>query len=225
MPTVLPVVAGDRLVGSSILVGGHKHRLLFSTVLHALGGSSQIRVAIPPHGGDLNIPQVYPPSAEMRVWEMSVVATDPFADVVILSTPPHESHPTPIVRIADRPFGLAVGADAVVLGYPFAPIGSVLETWTSCTVTAHAKRQLVPGLLLDELVLSAVSHPGSSGSAVVGKADGVLHGIVRGALAPPELLKIGEIPVATDTSVTLATSAHIVHDLLMFAKAQIDTLP
>ena len=79
-------------------------------------------------------------------------------------------------------------------------------------------RQLAPGISVNELVLAHTSHPGSSGSAVVGKSDGVLYGIVRGTLAPPEVMKIGDIPIATDTSVTFASSAHYLQELIRVAQ-------
>lgn len=220
MATVLPVKVGNRLVGSAVLVDTHEGHLLFATCLHLFGQGTDIQVILPPHRGNCAAVQTYP-LLQVQLWNASVIVTDPFADLAILSIKdPSAVTPSspPIVSAAGL---IGVGAEVVVLGYPFAPIGSVLETWIPSYVTALAKRQLAPALGIDELVLSVVAHPGLSGSAVVGKKDGVLYGILRGALAPPEVLKIGEIPIATDTSVTFATCAHVLHDMLKVSKLRI----
>jgi len=220
MTIVLPLATNERLVGSAILVGVEANRPLFATALHLLGDSKDIRVAIPPHGGNLGQPQPYP-LPQVSATAATVVAADPFSDIAILhGTETVGGNPT-IPKFAASPRSLGVGSEIVVLGYPFAPIGSFLETWTPGWVTALAIRRLAPGVEVDELVLSNVSHPGSSGSAVVGKADGVLYGILRGALAPPEVLKIGDIPIATDTSVTFASSAHVLTELMASVKVRI----
>ena len=164
--------------------------------------------------------QTYP-LAQVQALPASIVAVDPFADLAIVAAQGDVSGTPMVAPIVNSAGLVSVGAEIVVLGYPFGPIGSLLETWTPGYVTALARRAVGPGLAIDELVLSSVGHIGSSGSAVIGRANGMLYGIFRGSLAPPEALKIGEIPIATDTSVTFATSAHILHDLLVTARSVI----
>ena len=216
MPFVLPVAVNDRLVGSAVVVGLIDKHVLLATSLHLFGTGTKIQIAIPPHGGSLSQVQPYP-LEHTPALEATVAAADPFADLAILSAEAPDATIPRLPVVATAPGLAPVGSEVVVLGYPFAPLGSLLETWVPCFVTALASRRIAPGVEVDELVLSAQAHPGVSGSAVVGKNDGTLYGVIRGALAPPEVLRIGEIPIATDTSVTFATSAHMLHDLLPIA--------
>lgn len=216
MTLVLPIASAGRLVGSAVLVaieGGHP---LFATALHLLGDSAQLQIALPPHGGNCQAVQAYP-LTEMKALVGTVLATDPFADLAIVGSTDTVTA-LQLSSIAASPTSIAVGTDVVVLGYPFAPLGSFLETWVPSTVSALALRNIAPGITVNEMVLAHTAHPGSSGSAVVGRNDGVLYGIVRGTLAPPEIMKIGDIPVATDTSVTFASSAHYLTELLVVAR-------
>lgn len=220
MTIVFPVAVEDRLVGSAVIVSQIKNQIIFATALHLFGAGARIKIALPPHQGNCNLVQTYP-LAQTRALEASIITVDPFADLAILTA---ESPGTQIAppAIAVVPGLTPVGADVIMLGYPFAPLGSFLETWTPCTVTALARRRIAERVEVDEMVLSAQTHVGSSGSAVVGKNDGILYGIVRGALAPPETLRVGKIPIGTDSSVTFATSAHILHDMLSTARSSID---
>lgn len=222
---VFPVTVDQRLVGSAGLVAAYKDRLLFATVLHLFGDGQSPGLALPPHQGDCRRPQVYP-VLQAPIMGASLLAVDPFADLAILATEPQPNiqllQPPKIVPAAAT---LPPGSEVVVLGYPFAPIGSLLETWTPSFVTALGRRQLTSDLYTDELVLSAHSHPGMSGAPVVGKNDAVLYGILRGTLAPPEALRIGDIPLGADTSVTFATSAHLLLDLIKHAQISIDDMP
>lgn len=217
MTISLPVAISGRLAGSVVLVARSGEHLFFATSLHLFGEGADIRIVLPPHGGNCTVAQPYPLPGTPAL-AASVVATDPFSDVAIVHVSDSAASTPPMPSIINAPGLIPVGTEVVVLGYPFVPIGSLLETWTPAYVTAIAKRHLSASLSVDELVLSVTAHPGSSGSAVVGKKDGVLYGIVRGALAPPEVLRIGDIPIATDTSVTFASSAHIIHELLATAK-------
>jgi S1-C subfamily serine protease len=221
MTIALPIAVGGRLVGTGVLVDRAAENLFFATCLHLFGEGNDIRIAIPPHGGNCTATQPYP-LAGTPALAASVVAIDPFSDIAILHTKEVSAMTPPMPPIATSSGLIPVGTEVVVLGYPFAPIGSFLETWTPSYVTAIAQRHITPVVMVDEIVLSATAHPGSSGSAVMGKKDGVLYGIVRGALAPPEVLRIGDIPIATDTSVTFATSAHVIHELLKTAKLAVE---
>lgn len=216
MTVVLPIASGGRLVGSAVLVAVEGNHPLFATALHLLGDSAQLQIALPPHGGNCQAVQSYP-LAETRALVGTVLATDPFADLAIVGSKDTVGA-IQVPSIAGGPSAISVGADVVVLGYPFAPIGSFLETWVPSSVSALALRNIAPGISVNEMVLAHTAHPGSSGSAVVGRKDGVLYGIVRGTLAPPEIMKIGDIPVATDTSVTFASSAHYLNELLVVAR-------
>lgn len=216
MTIALPIAVGGHLVGTAVFVARDGTRLLFASCLHLLGETGPIQIVTPPHGGNCRLPQTYPLDAAPAI-EAVVGASDPFSDLAILiANAPEPQTPPPPVIVASAGL-LPVGSEVVILGYPFAPLGSLLETWTSCFVSALAQRRIMDNIGLDEVVLTAQSHPGSSGSAVVGKRDGVLYGILRGALAPPEVLRIGDIPIATDTSVTFASSAHALTDLIAVA--------
>lgn len=213
MAIVLPLAVGGRLTGSGTLVGVHGKTLLFATATHVLGEAAGVQVVIPAHGGDCTQPQAYP-FAQIPAQDATVLATDPFADLSILGAVLEGATIPQLPKVVPSIAHVSVGTEIIVLGYPFAPLGSVLETWTPGYVTAKARRMIANNVSVDEIVLSNTGHPGSSGSAVVGRKDGLLYGILRGSLAPPEVMKIGNIPIATDTSVTFATAAHVIPGLL-----------
>jgi hypothetical protein len=217
MALVFPVAARERLVGSAVLLAQHGNHLLFCTALHIIGEFDDIRIAVPPHQGNCALPQTYP-VYQTPALAAQVVASNPFADVVILAAEAQTGPNTPLPRIATAPGQIAVGSDIIVLGYPFAPLGSFLETWSPGSVVALARRQVLEGVTVDELVLSIKDQPGLAGAAVIGRQDGVIHGILRGALSPPEGMRVGHIPIATDTSLTIATSGYYLHDMLRTAK-------
>ena len=217
MALVFPVAARERLVGSAVLVAQHGSHLLFCTAQHIIGEFDDIRIAVPPHQGNCALPQTYP-VFQTPALAAQVVASNPFADIVILAAEAQTGPNTPLPRIATAAGQIAVGSDVVVLGYPFAPVGSFLETWTPGSVVALARRQVLEGVTVDELVLSIRDQPGLTGSAVIGRQDGIVHGILRGAFSPPEVMRVGHIPVATDISVTIATSGYYLHDMLRTAK-------
>jgi hypothetical protein len=217
MALVFPVAAREQLVGSAVLVAQHGDRLLFCTALHLIGEFDDVRIAVPPHQGNCALPQTYP-VFQTPALAAQVVASNPFADIVILAAEAKTGPNTPLPRIATAPGQIAAGSEIIVLGYPFAPVGSFLETWNPGFVVALARRQVLEGVTVDELVLSIQDQPGLSGSAVIGRQDGIVHGILRGAFSPPEVMRVGHIPVATDISVTIATSGYYLHDLLRTAK-------
>lgn len=217
MALVFPVAAREQLVGSAVLLGQYGDHLLFCTALHMIGEFDDIRIAVPPHQGNCALPQPYP-VFQTPALAAHVVASNPFADIVILAAEAKTGPNTPLPRIATAPGQIAVGSEIVVLGYPFAPVGSFLETWSPGFVVALARREVLEGVTVDELVLSIQDQPGLSGSAVIGRQDGIVHGILRGAFSPPEVMRVGHIPVATDLSVTIATSGYYLHDMLRTAK-------
>lgn len=217
MALVFPVAARERLVGSAVLLAQHGNQLLFGTALHIIGEFDDVRIAVPPHQGNCALPQSYP-VFETPALAAQVVASNPFADLVILAAEAQTGPNTPLPRIATASGQIAVGSDIIVLGYPFAPVGSFLETWTPGSVIALARRQVLEGVTVDELVLSVRDHPGLAGAAVIGRHDGIVHGILRGAFSPPEIMRVGHIPVATELSVTIATSGFYLHDMLKTAR-------
>src|SRR5215208_6162512 len=221
MALVFPVAAKERLVGSAVLLSQHGNHLLFCTALHIVGEFDDIRIAVPPHQGNCALPQTYP-VFQTPALAAQVVASNPFADVVILAAEAQTGPNTPLPRIATAPGQIAVGSDIVVLGYPFAPVGSFLETWSPGFVVALARRQVLEGVTVDELVLSIQGQPGLAGAAVIGRQDGIIHGILRGAFAPPEVMRVGHIPIASETSVTIATSGCYLHDMLRTAKETLE---
>lgn len=217
MALVFPVAAREQLVGSAVLLAQHGNRLLFATALHIVGEFDDIRIAVPPHQGNCALPQTYP-VFQTPALAAEVVASNPFADIVILAAEAQTRPNTPLPRIATAPGQIAVGSDVIVLGYPFAPVGSFLETWSPGYVVALARRQVLEGVTVDEMVLSIQDQPGLSGSVVIGRQDGIVHGILRGAFSPPEVMRVGHIPISTDLSVTIATSGYYLHDMLKMAK-------
>lgn len=178
MALVFPVAAREQLVGSAVLLAQHGNHLLFSTALHIIGEFDDIRIAVPPHQGNCAVPQTYP-IFQTPALAAHVVASNAFADMVIVAAEAQTGPNTPLPRIATAPGQIAVGSDIIVLGYPFAPVGSFLETWTPGCVVALARRQVLEGVSVDELVLSIQDQPGLAGAAVIGRQDGVVHGILR----------------------------------------------
>jgi hypothetical protein len=221
MALVFPVAAQERLVGSAVLVAQHGSHLLFCTTLHIVGEFDDIRIAVPPHQGNCALPQTYP-VFQTPALAAQIVASNPFADIVILAAEAKTGPNTPLPRIASAPGQIAVGSEVIVLGYPFAPVGSFLQTWSPGFVVALARRQVLEGITVDELVLSIRDQPGLAGAAVIGRHDGIVHGILRGAFSPPEVMRVGHIPLASDVSVTIATSGYYLHDMLRTAR---ETLP
>src|SRR5215217_2390806 len=125
MALVFPVAAQERLVGSAVLVAQHGSHLLFSTALHIVEDLDDIRIAVPPHQGNCALPQTYP-LFQTAALSAHVVATNPFADMVILAAEAQTGPNTPLPRIASASNQISVGTEIVVLGYPFAPVGSFL---------------------------------------------------------------------------------------------------
>lgn len=215
MAFVLPIASENALLGSGVVVDVQPGFVLVATALHLFGECKSIRIGLPPHGGDCTAVQSYP-VPQFPAFEAHLIASNPLADIGILGC--KVSGGGLIPPLADRKRLPKVGARIVALGYPFAPIGSCLETWVPGVVTARTRRLVTANVGIDEFVISNQSHPGSSGSAVVGQDDGILYGILRGSLSPPDLLRIGNIPVATDTSVTFVVSAHYIAELLPQAR-------
>lgn len=209
---------GTTLLGTGFLAGKTPDgRVAVVTALHILGNSKgSPLVILPQHGGDCKLVQGYPVT-EIRFFKTLYSVPDEASDlcVVVIHAP---AATFPAVFIQDLG-DVQVGEEMVVLGYPFSPMGSVLETWHTCTVTALGRRMIFGPIMRDELVLSLTAHPGQSGSPVVRKRDGLICGVLRGCLAPPgvQAFNIGGIQPWTDTTVTFATGGHLVPALVRHA--------
>jgi hypothetical protein len=214
MSTVLPLAVDGELTGSAFAIGTHEEDLLLATTLHLLGEGNNIQIGLPKHGGDCSKRQSYPVQ-QFPAFEAEIESTNSLADLAILRSDTEGLEgAVSTCRIPEEPDLIGVGDKVVVLGYPFSPIGSTLETWTPTHVSALGSRKVGPGASVEEIVLSMQGHPGISGSPVIGRQDGILHGIVRGVLSAPEVIDAGGIPIGTDTSVTFAVSGHLLTDLI-----------
>jgi S1-C subfamily serine protease len=211
----VPIAAIDhgqvsQLLGSGFVAGHKAGVTAVVTCLHVIGNATSVGIVIPPHGGDCRLVQPYP--SQFRWTGAEVDLVDHINDLAVLTF--RGAAETALPRFIPTPNDVGTGEEVVVLGYPFAPLGSILETWTPGFITALGRRDMLPGVGRRELVLSVPAHPGSSGSPVLRRSTGFLCGVVRGSLALPEVLRVGQIPIGTDSSVTFATSADIIPELL-----------
>lgn len=221
MAYVFPIAVENSLVGSGVVIEVGPDYALLATALHLLGASSDIRVGLPPHNGNMSCVQAYP-IAQFPALNAVLVASNPLADIGILALKtPAQGQIPPFGRKDNIP---TVGHKIVALGYPFAPMGSCLETWAPGFVSARTKRMVSANVGIDEFIITNPAHPGSSGSAVVGQEDGILYGILRGSLSPPDILRIGDVPIATDTTVTFVVSIHYAVELLPLARELLKTV-
>src|SRR5215208_2545408 len=178
MALVFPVAAREQLVGSAVLLAQHGNHLLFCTALHIIGEYDDIRIAVPPHQGNCALPQTYP-VYQTPALAAHIVASNPFADIVILAAEAETGPNTPLPRIATAPGQIAVGSDVVVLGYPFAPIGSFLQTWSPGSVVALARHQVIEGVTVDEVMRVGHIPVTTSSSFTVATSGHYLHEMLR----------------------------------------------
>jgi hypothetical protein len=214
----LPLVVDGSLAGTCFVGGVQLSDVALVTALHLVGARSRVEVGLPPHGGNVSAVQQYP-LLSLQTWQARLVVIEPLLDLAVLVVcAPGASPRSP--NFIRQPGQVGVGDEVAVLGYPFAPIGSLLETFEACTVSAVAER-VFPGLpptcSVRELLIAHHTHPGSSGSPVVRRSDGAVCGVVRGCLAPPGVLSLGGLPLGTDTSVTYAVAAHVIPSLVQKA--------
>jgi S1-C subfamily serine protease len=159
-------------------------------------------------------PQPYP-LLQTQALTLDVILTEPLLDLAVLLTPVlDQPQASAIPRFITEPREIKVGDEVIIAGYPFAAIGSMLETAQISHVSAIGERRVIGGGSRLELILSAHTHPGSSGSPVVRRSDGIVCGVIRGCLAPPSTIAIGNLPIGTDTSVTYATCAETIPQLV-----------
>jgi len=211
MAIAVPVAINERLVGTGFIAGRRSESLAVVTALHLLGNGQEFRIGLPPHGGDVSKPQNYPIQS-VRALEAELALVEPLLDIAVMLV--KSGIQAPIPKFISTPNEIRVGEEVLVVGYPFAPIGSFLETVEPCFISAIGNRVLASGIIRPEFIISHQTHPGSSGSPVIRRRDGVLCGIVRGCLAPPGVIFIGNLPLGTDTNITYTTSAHFIPSLV-----------
>ncbi|MBT0810141.1 trypsin-like peptidase domain-containing protein [Litoribacter ruber] len=212
MAIVLPLASDDQLVSSAVLVSQKDGFPIFVSTLHQLGASTNYKIAIPPHLGDISASQRYP-LQETAAIEIDLVKIDPAHDLAIFkgrTTDFRAAFP----KIHTQFNEISVGEELVVVGYPYSTLGSFLETAQITNVSAKGVRLFMDTLEIKELIISHQTLQGSSGSAVIRRSDGALCGILRGTLAPPSVVSIGNIPLASDTNVTYVTYSSILPNLL-----------
>lgn len=204
MAIALPIIVEEQLTGTCFVGGQVGDKLLIVSTLHHLGKGKSFKIGLPLHGGDMSRPQVYP-TQSINTIEAEMVYADPITDISILKTKSNELK-SPIPRFALHQ-DVRVGDEMIVLGYPYAPIGSILETAENCSVSALGQRIFLNTILIPELILAHYTHTGSSGSPLIRKRDGLVCGMIRGCLAPPEVISIGNLPLGSDSNITYAISS------------------
>lgn len=212
MAIALPVGVEDKLVGTGFCAGMRGTTLAVVTALHLVGDGQKFRIAIPPHNGDLSIAQVYPLQSVPAV-EARLVLVEPLWDLAILLVS-GANISAPVPRYIASPAEVHVGEEVLVVGYPFAALGSFLETVEPCHISAVGNRMLANKVSRYEFIVSHQTYLGSSGAPVIRRSDGAVCGVIRGCLAPPGMISIGNMPLGTDSNVTYATSAHVLPSLI-----------
>lgn len=212
MVIALPIAVDNSLVGTCFVGGVLNGHCLFISTLHHLGNGTTIQVVVPPHLGDVNVSQTYP-LTRIPTIDLELIYSDPIYDIAILKAKNKNFH-APLPNYLNKHSEIKTGDDVVIVGYPYAPLGSVLETAEKCSVSAIGNRVFMDTIEVNEIVVSHQTYQGSSGSPIIRSSDGLLCGIVRGCLAPPEMLSIGNIPIGTDSNITYAVNASIIPNII-----------
>ncbi len=209
MAIAVPIGVEGRLVGTGFIAGAKGDQLAVVTALHLLGHGQEFIIGLPPHGGDVSRPQRYPLQG-IDARQAALVLVEPLLDVAIFLLQGVQS---PVPRFISNPTEIRVGEEVLIVGYPYAVIGSFLETVEPCYISAIGHR-IIGDTIRNEFILSHQTYPGSSGSPVIRKTDGTVCGIVRGCLAPPGMIVVGNLPLGTDSNITYSTSAHLIPGLI-----------
>lgn len=208
MAIALPFAVDTRLAGTCFVAGLRERRIVVATALHLVGSGTEFAIGLPPHGGDISLAQRYPID-QVQAIKVELALADPILDIALLTTElGDDAQVPPVPAFISSPSEIAVGEEVFVVGYPWAILGSFLETAHLCHVSAKGRRSTAGVGARDEVVLSVHAHPGSSGSPVVRRRDGKIAAVLRGSLAPPSMVSVGNIPIGTDSTVTFATVAH-----------------
>lgn len=212
MAIVLPLASNDRLVSSAILIGVKDGFPIFVSTLHQIGKCQEFKIGIPPHSGNINEIQEYPIDSVQAI-DVDMIKADPIFDLAFFIGRTRDVS-APFPKIITDFNDISVGDELLVIGYPYSTLGSFLETVSLSNVSAKGRRIFMKLIKIDELIISHQTLQGSSGSAVVRRSDGALCGIVKGTLAPPNIVSIGDIPLASDTNVTYVTFSSILNETL-----------
>lgn len=196
----LPMIVDGKLVGTCFVAGNYKGRLIFLSTLHHLGRGLNFFVGVPPNNGDISVVQRYPISKIQTVM-VDLIHSDPIKDVAVLIAQ-NTDITSPIPRFLDVENGISVGEEVLLLGYPYVSLGSILETAEVCHISALGQRLFMEKIPINEFIISHQTLVGSSGSPVIRRSDGVVCGMLRGCLAPPDVISIGNIPLGTDSNIT-----------------------
>jgi len=209
MAIVLPLASEDKLVSSIVLIGQKDGLPIFVTTLHQIGISKNFKIGIPPHGGNISMTQKYP-LQEIQAIDVDLVKVDPVFDLAFFIGKSKDVRGAAYPKIHTNFNELSIGEELVVVGYPYSTLGSFLETAQLTNISAKGERLFLGKLEIPEIIISHQTLQGSSGSAVIRRVDGTLCGIIRGTLAPPSVVSIGNIPLASDTNVTYVTYGSII---------------
>lgn len=212
MAIALPIAVNSKPTCTGFIAGYQNNMIAIVTTLHALGNGSEFAVGVPPHGGDVSVPQRYP-ILSVPAIPSKLVICEPLLDLAILLAPHNEQQPA-VPRYISRPNEIRVGEQMLIVGYPYIILDSFLETVEFCRVSALGQRLVSTTVHRHEFIISHQAHLGSSGSPVIRERDGTVCGVLRGSLAPPSGISIGQIPIGGDSTVTYVTSAHIIPELL-----------
>ncbi len=209
MAIVLPLVADGKLISSAVLIKFDSGFPIFVSTLHQIGTAKEFQIALPPHRGQVSQIQNYPIEGGIPTIKVELLKIDPIHDLSFFKGLTNDTH-APIPNIIDNFSEIEIGEEMLVLGYPYSTLGSVLETTEITHVSAKGRRMFLNTIGVDEIILSHNAHQGSSGSAVVRRKDGALCGIIRGSLTPPNVMSIGDIPLASDSTITYCTFSSII---------------
>jgi len=218
----LPISINKKVVGTCFVAGANEKYTALITALHLIDTGNDIFIGLPPHGGDISKPQLYP-LTNIPAIDAKLGITEPLLDLAIVLVDRNKFF-APSPNYVKNINEIKVGEEVVIVGYPFAPMGSFLETADISRVSAIGNRLGPIAQNRFELIISHQTHFGSSGSPVVRRIDGSVCGIIRGCLAPPSALSLGNIPLGTDSSVTYATFTEHIPDLLNEAYSMGDLL-
>ena len=215
MTIALPLMVDDTPNSTCFVAGSCNGRILFATTLHQLGTAKKFDVAIPPHGGDFNARQIYP-LERVQTVELDYVVSDHVLDLAIMVTKVAQI-PTLPPRFLGSGQSITIGEKLAVIGYPFAPIGSFLETVTSTTVSSLGLRVVAGIPFVREFTVNVLAHVGLSGSPVVRKSDGVICGVLRGCISPPPMMMTGSLPIGNDSTIAVCVASEHLPRLILQA--------
>jgi len=220
MTIALPLLVDDDPSSTCFVAGSAGGRLLLVTSLHQLGTAKKFAAAIPPHGGDISVRQVYPLQRVPYV-ELGLLLCDHVLDLAVLVTK-DPLIPPPRPRFLGSGLSPAIGEDMFVIGYPFAPIGSFPETMTSTTISSLGIRAVSGVPYVKEFTVNVLAHIGLSGSPVIRKSDGVVCGVLRGCISPPAMMMTGSIPLGNDSTIAVCVVSDYIPSLISQATVLIN---